>query len=142
VPLIAWQPGAVPAGGTTDHISAFWDFLPTACEWAGVAIPPGIDGISYAPTLRGAGVQAQHDYLYWEFYEQGGKQAVRQGLWKAVRLDVGADREGPVELYHLGRDPAEHRDVAKEFPDVAQRLARLMDEAHTPSEVVSFARSE
>lgn len=142
VPLIAWQPGVIAAGHTTTHISAFWDFLPTACELAGVAAPPGIDGISYAPTLRGIGDQSQHDYLYWEFYEQGGKQAVRQGLWKAIRLDVGANRAGPVELYHLGRDPGELRDVATEFPEAAERLARLMDEAHTPSEVVSFAPRE
>ena len=88
------------------------------------------DSVSLAPLLRGkAQEQAGHDYLYWEFYERGGAQAVRAGDWKAVRKPM---RTGAVELYDLSRDVGEARDLAGEHPDVAERMAGLMDEAHRP----------
>lgn len=65
---IARWPGRIEPGTSTDHPSAFWDFLPTACDLAGVEIPDGIDGISYLPTLPGRDDQRPHDYLYWEFH--------------------------------------------------------------------------
>lgn len=91
------------------------------------------------PTLTNAGTQQQHEYLYWEFYEQGGKQAVRAGNWKAIRLNVGKKPNGPLELYNLDKDIGEQNNLASEHPDVAQRMAAIMLEAHTPSEIVSFA---
>src|SRR5699024_4703119 len=77
VPMMAWWPGTVPAGTTSDHISAFQDIMPTVAELAGRQTPPNTDGISLVPTLTGQGTQQQHDYLYWEFPARGGKQAVR-----------------------------------------------------------------
>jgi arylsulfatase A-like enzyme len=132
-PLIAWWPTAISPGRTTEHISAFWDFLPTACELAGVEPPENLDGLSYAPTLLGQGKQPAHDYLYWEFYEQGGKQAVRQGQWKAVRLDFQKNPAGPLELYHLPSDVGETKNVAAEHPEIVARMEQLMREAHTDS---------
>ena len=82
VPLIARWPGRIKAGESTDHISAFWDLMPTACELAGIEAPKGIDGISYLPTLLGK-EQQKHDYLYWEFKRL---RAVRMGKWKAVQM--------------------------------------------------------
>jgi arylsulfatase A-like enzyme len=133
VPLLARWPGVVAAGRASDHVSAFWDLLPTVAELAGAEPPEGIDGISYAPTLRGSGEQPQHDYLYWEFHEQGGKQALRRGRWKAVRLGAVADPGAPLELYDLERDPGETEDVAARHPAVVRELAGLMSEAHAPS---------
>lgn len=129
VPLVAWRPGTVAPGSVTDHMCAFWDFAATACEVAGAPAPGG-DGISYLPTLTGRGEQPAHDYLYWEFHEQGGKQAVRQGRWKAVRRDVLSRADAAVELYDLSHDIAEQHDVAAEHPQVAARLRQLMRDAH------------
>ncbi|MHC4179622.1 MAG: arylsulfatase, partial [Planctomycetota bacterium] len=93
VPTIAWWPGVVPAGSASSEPLAFYDFLPTACELAGVKAPGDTDGSSFLPTLLGKpDQQSHHDYLYWKF---GKKEAVRIGRWKAVRL--APDR--PVELY-------------------------------------------
>ncbi|WP_197528641.1 arylsulfatase [Aeoliella mucimassa] len=50
VPTVAWWPGTIAPVSKSDHMSAFWDFLPTACELAGVDSPDDIDGISFAPT--------------------------------------------------------------------------------------------
>lgn len=131
VPMIAWWPGTIKAGSKTDHLSAFWDFPATALEIAGQPVPEDMDGISYLPTLLGkADQQIPHKYLYWEFYEQGGKQAVRYGKWKGVRLNVKENRHGPIELYNLADDIGESTDLADRHPDITGRIAELMEKAH------------
>jgi arylsulfatase A-like enzyme len=130
VPMIAWGPGRIPAGRTSDEVWALWDVLPTLAGLAGANPPARIDGISMVPSLTGRGTQRQHDPLYWEFYEQGTKQAVRMGRWKGVRQPM---LTGKLEVYDLQTDPGERHDVATRHPGVAARLARLLDEAHTPS---------
>lgn len=139
VPMLAWWPGTVEGGGSTDHISAFWDFAPTALELAGETVPAEMDGISYLPTLRGdAEEQRAHEYLYWEFHEMGGRQAVRWGDWKGVRLNVHRNREAPIQLFNLAVDPGEADNVARAHPEVVERIAAFMTEAHEPSEHFRF----
>ena len=135
VPLLAWWPGTIQAGSVTDHPSAFWDFLPTACELAGVAPPDGIDGLSYVPTLldRPEG-QKKHDYLYWRFR---GKVALRRGKWKGVRTG----RSRPLELYDLEKDVGEEHDLAGSHPDVVSRLEKLMAQAVGPPPVPALPGS-
>ena len=126
VPQIAWWPGRVEAGTTTDVPSYFGDYLRTFADLAGASAPDAIQSISLVPTLLGDTTQqATHDYLYWAFQ---GQQAVRQGRWKAVRDSIGG---GPTALYDLDADPGESTDVADAHPDVVERLTGLMDEAHT-----------
>lgn len=115
VPLIACWPGTIKAGGVTAHPSAFWDFLPTACELADVDPPTDIDGISYVPTLLGK-EQRQHDTLYWQYLK---KTALRQGRWKLVRTDPGK----PWELYDLSVDVGEQRNLAASHPELVRELA-------------------
>ena len=135
VPMIARWPGKIKAGSKTDHISAFWDFLPTCCELAGSDIPNGIDGISMVPTLLGwQRRQMKHEALYWEFHEQGKKQAVRMGDWKGVRLNVAKRPDGPIELYNLKDDIGEKNDVANRHPETVAKIEKLMKSARTPSE--------
>lgn len=129
VPAIIRWPGVVEPGTVSDHLWAFWDFLPTACDLAGSATPPGLDGISFAPILTGRGKQKVHEYLYWEFHEGGFKQAVRYGEWKAIRQ---APRQ-PLELYDVVRDPAEKMNVAKEELEVVARIEEFLKTARTES---------
>lgn len=89
VPMIATWDNMINKDSRTDHISAFWDFLPTISELVGVESPRNIDGISFLPTLSGnPSNQEKHEYLYWEFHELGGRQAVRKDNWKLVRYNV------------------------------------------------------
>jgi len=74
VPTIARWPGRIEAGSQCEHISAFWDVLPTFAELAGAPAPEGIDGISMVPALMGQS-QKQHEFLYWEFHEGRGRAA-------------------------------------------------------------------
>lgn len=139
VPFLASWPGVIPPGAETPHIAAFWDLLPTLADLAGVPVPAGLDGISYAPTLTGRGSQTAHSYLYWEFHEQGGRTALRAGPWKVVRQNVLAQPDGPVELFNLDDDPRETTNLADRFPERAAELDRLMRSARTDSPVFRFS---
>jgi arylsulfatase A len=141
VPMVAYWPSTITPG-KTDHISAFWDVMPTLASIAQQNIESPIDGISFRPTLLGEEGQQEHDYLYWEFVEQGGKQAVRKGNWKAVRLGVKENPHAPIELYDLIGDPAEQHNVAADFPDLVQEMAALMQEAHVPNPVFALFAEE
>ncbi|MBD3239310.1 MAG: sulfatase-like hydrolase/transferase, partial [Chitinivibrionales bacterium] len=82
VPFIARWKGRISPASVSNHVSAFWDLLPTIGEAAHVATPEHIDGISLLPELLGK-PQLEHDYLYWEFAKGGGRQAIRKGRYKA-----------------------------------------------------------
>lgn len=131
VPLIARWPGRIAAGRTTDHVSAFWDFMPTLADIAGADNPPALDGVSMAPTLFSQDGQQEHEQLYWEFHEgNSSKQAARLGKWKGVRLDP----QGPLELYDLAADIGETADVAADHPAVVADIESYLDAARTESE--------
>jgi arylsulfatase A-like enzyme len=135
VPMLARWPGKIKAGSKTNHISAFWDFLPTCCELVGIETPKGTDGISILPTLLGEPQkQKKHEFLYWEFHEQGKKQAVRIDDWKGVRLNVAKNPDGPIELYNLKADIGEQKDLTAERTEVAEKIKKYLETARTPSE--------
>lgn len=138
VPFIASWPGVIKAGQTSGFIGANWDILPTSAALAKTGFPGKSDGLSLIPTLTGKNHQQQHQYLYWEFHEQGGKQAIRQGNWKAIRLQVDSLPNGPVELYDLNNDPGETLNLAAKFPEKSRELNLLINKAHTPSRLFPF----
>jgi len=143
VPLIARWPGRIRPGSVTAHISAFWDFLPTCCELAGIDIPAGIDGISFLPTLFSRPErQVRHEYLYWEFKSKGGKQALRMGRFKGVRLNVRTDADAPLELYDLDSDIGETVDIAAGHPEIVAQITGFMQQAHTRSQYFPFLPHE
>jgi arylsulfatase len=142
VPLVARWPDKFPAGAESDHVSAFWDLLPTICELTDAKTPQGIDGISFAPTLLGhADRQRQHECLYWEFPAYGGQQALRMGDWKGIRQNM-LNKKNPdplkLELYNLESDPSETRNVADEHPNIVAVISQLMAENHIPSKLFPF----
>lgn len=129
VPAIVRWPEVVKAGTTSDHVWAFWDFLPTACELAGVEPPKGLDGISILPTLTGKGEQKRHEFLYWEFHEGGTAQAVRHGNLKAIRPAPGQ----PLELYDVVLDKGERQNIAASNPASVEKIEAYLKTARTES---------
>lgn len=138
VPLIVHWPEKINAG-TTDHVSAFWDFMPTFSELIDSRILQDTDGISFYPTLFSkTDKQQEHESLYWEFHEWGGKQALRKGRWKAVKLNINNSEKTITELYNLEEDISESRDLAGEYPEVVEELENIMSQSHAESNVFQF----
>ncbi|MCP5538009.1 MAG: arylsulfatase [Akkermansiaceae bacterium] len=127
VPLIVRWPGKVKAGSNSEHIGAFWDFMPTFAGLTGAKCPQ-TDGISILPELLGE-KQAAHDFLYWEFWGYGGWQVMRQGDWKAVQKDLHAGNTH-IELYNLATDPAEQHDVSAQHPQRVKEMKQKMMQQH------------
>ncbi|MBX3436531.1 MAG: sulfatase-like hydrolase/transferase [Planctomycetaceae bacterium] len=118
VPTIAWRPGHIPAGTTTDAVCGMLDILPTFVSLAGGSIPGDrtIDGGNIWPLLTGAAAaQSPHETFY--FFGGLKLRAVRNGPWK-LHLENG-------ELYNLDEDIAEAHDVSAAHPEVVARLRQL-----------------
>jgi len=125
-PFIVRWPGVIKPGIKSDHIAAFWDVLPTFSELTGNGQPAETDGISFLPSLLGKEQSGKHDYLYWEFFEQGGKQAILKDNWKAIRLNVRGDESKQIfELYNLVSDPEEKVNVADKHPELKSEFDKL-----------------
>ncbi len=138
VPTIAWWPGKIAAGSESDHLSAFWDVYPTFAEITSQPVIPQVDGISFLPTLLGDSGQEEHDYLYWEFHEKMGRQAIRKGDWKLVLYNVFNETQTTTELYNISSDPGEEENVAENHPELVEELLVSIKESRTESEVFVF----
>ncbi len=128
VPMIVSWPGHVQAGTATDFMCAFWDIFPTFCQILETGVADVVDGVSLLPLLTGQNGQKEHDYLYFEFQELGGRQAVRKGVWKLLHLDIRGEQPS-YELYNLAADPSELHNVIDAYPDVAHELKTIMQSA-------------
>jgi arylsulfatase A-like enzyme len=134
VPMLVRWPGKIAPGSESNFVGYFPDVLPTLGELAGAVdkVPANLDGLSFVPTLLGnEKSQRQHEYLYWEAAGSDmdiTQQAVRWGSWKAVRNRANQ----PFELYNLSQDLAEEHNVAKEHPDVLQKIDVICKAAHSP----------
>jgi arylsulfatase A-like enzyme len=138
-PFIARWPGTIEPGSSSDHVSAFWDMMPTFCEIAEAEVPANCDGLSFLPTLIGEpDDQEKHPYLYFEFYEQGGKQAILKDNWKGVKLEVRGGDPKPIELYNLADDPSETTDQSSEYPEIVAMFDSLMGISHKPLQGMSL----
>ena len=134
-PMIVVWPDKVKAGSTSNHISAFWDIMPTCAEIAGVQLKSETDGISFLPELLGQTAQKKHEYLYWEFSERGGRQAIRMGDWKAIVYDLQNNPKPKIQLYNLAEDEWENNDISSEHPEIVIKMTQLMKNARTESEL-------
>lgn len=131
VPMIARWPGKIPKEATSTHISYHGDFLATACDFAEIEIPNGLDGISMKPTLMGQNnSQKKHPYLYWEFYEGNGARAIRMNNWKGISKPFSQNQ---LEVYDLDKDAQEKNNLASVMPEITASLLKFMKEAHEDS---------
>jgi len=129
VPMIARWPRHISPGTVSNHPSGFYDFLPTACELAGIDPPDETDGISYLPTLLGKPDQPAHEYLYCASLEGATSVGVRYGNWKLVKYRQRRKKEDrPAEwrLYDLSRDISEQHNIADKHPDVVDTIFGLL----------------
>lgn len=128
VPFIASWPAVVKPGTVSDHVSAFWDILPTFCEAAGVNPPDSTDGISLLPELSGKN-QKKHEFLYWEFPASGGQLAVRIGDYKAMKKNLNSG-DSDFQLFDLKNDPGELEDIAAQHPEIILKVNEVIRKEH------------
>lgn len=134
-PFIFSWPRHIKEHRKTLHISAFWDFLPTVCDIVEAKVPEGVNGISYLPVLLGKEEkQPQHEYVYFEFYEGGGKQSILKEGWKLIRLNMSKPGKLVEELYYLPDDIGEEQNLIDNHRFKVEELRELMGKAHTESE--------
>lgn len=137
VPMIVQWPAKIKAGTESNHISAFYDVLPTLCAVAEVEVPNDIDGKSFLPTMLEIQGQDEHEFLYWEFPAYGGQQAVRMGKWKGIRRNIFKDKL-EIQLYNLDEDIQELNDVAEQYPEVVMQIRKIFENEHVPAELERF----
>lgn len=145
---IAWWPGKIPAGTSSDAITGMFDVLPTFAALAGAEIPKDrkIDGANIWPVLAGIpNTTPPHDTFY--YYRGLRLEAVRQGDWKLRLPDApqaarnpaaqgqaprqprgaGAAASSKPRLYNLKTDIGETTDVADANPQIVAKLQALID---------------
>jgi arylsulfatase A-like enzyme len=130
VPGIAWMPGKIAPGVTTQMASVL-DLYPTALALAGASPPKDtpLDGTDLRPLLFEQKSLPERPFFYYR-----GKQifACRLGEWKAHFQTQGgfgspkAEAHEPPLLFHLGLDPSEKRSVTADHPEVLARIQKAV----------------
>lgn len=139
-PTVVYWPSVITKPKVSSIPAAFWDWMPTLATVAHIPIPPFTDGISLLPTLSGKKKQQQHPFLYWEFHEDGGSQAVRMGKWKGTRVEAIKHPDNPIKLFDLSTDSGERNDVALKNPKVIKRMKHIMEHEHIESRHFPFLK--
>jgi arylsulfatase A-like enzyme len=128
-PTVMWWPGTI-APGVVDDMGATMDIYTTILRLAGAEVPADrvVDGVDLRPVLLGEGPSPRQTVFY---YRGTRIFAVRKGPYKAHFItQTGYQGDKPVEhdpplLYHLGHDPSEKYDIAKDHPET---IADIMKE--------------
>jgi len=136
VPTVAYWPGKIKPNSTSSHLSVFYDILPTICELIGIEPPQEIDGKSFLGTLFGKD-QEEPEFLFWDYPEYGGQQAVRMGKWKGIRQNISKGSL-EIELYDLESDPQEQNNIASQFPEIVAKIEEIMKREHQTPAVDKF----
>lgn len=134
VPMIVKWPQVVKSGTVSNQPIAFWDVLPTLAEVGTVKSTSKIDGVSFLPTLKGKKQSKKHLPFYWEFYEQGGKQAIISGDWKLIKFNVKNPDKAYFELYNIKDDLSEKKNLATTKSDMVKKLSKLMTKQYVLNE--------
>jgi arylsulfatase A-like enzyme len=121
VPFIARWPGKIKPGSVSDQTVCHNDLMATCADILGTKLPDnaGEDSVSILPALHGTAKEPLREATVHQSHQ--GDLAIRKGPWKLIFF-----RSGKRELYHLGNDLGETRDVAAGNPEVVAELAALM----------------
>lgn len=123
--IVNWPKGISDRGKLRHDPCHFVDVLPTLVDVAGgkpvAPSGPGLAGRSIAPAFTRDG-SVKRDFLY---FNHSNNRAIRAGNWKLNA--IGAS--GPWELYDLGKDRAEQKDLAGAQPDRVRELAAKWKQA-------------
>jgi len=138
VPFIARWPGKIAAHSVSDLPAVQYDLFPTLAELTGKEVA-GLDGVSFLPTLMGkSSKQKLHEFMYFEYPENGGQVAVRMGKWKGVRHNVRKNPVSPWELFNIDSDRNETTDVSAQYPEIVQAMKVIAKREHIHPHVMDW----
>jgi arylsulfatase A-like enzyme len=130
VPLIAAGPG-IHRGGSAATLAGHVDILPTVLDFAGVALPSRLDGISLRSAMHEPSKQLREE-LFGELHRgiktlDGvrwiGQKMIRTLRHKYIFYSRGFVRDAfEEELYLMESDPNELRNRAAEYPALCREL--------------------
>ncbi len=133
VPFLAWWPGMIAPGRVVQDLASELDIFATCLELARGQLPTDrpYDSDSLVPVLRGTGSGSRKEVFY---YYDNQVTAVRQGPWKLHQKtyewasgETKSQVQSPPLLFDLEKDPSEQINVAREYPDIVERLTKLID---------------
>jgi len=141
--IMRWPEG-IAGGQTSSQVVSALDFLPTFCDLAGANPPEDLelDGANLLPALENGSIEREKPLL-WAFYNSLNEHqvAMRDGKWKVLaRLDtpkthnlhagniesIKAAQLLDIEIYNMEYDIGEARNVAKSYPEIAERLTKKL----------------
>ena len=138
VPFIARWPGKIAAHSVSDLPAVQYDLFPTLAELTGKEVA-GLDGVSFLPTLMGkSSKQNPHEFMYFEYPENGGQVAIRMGKWKGVRHNVRKNPDSPWELFNIDSDRNETTDLSTQYPEIVQAIKGIAKREHIHPHVMDW----
>lgn len=143
VPLVARWPGRIKQGTTSDFIAANYDLPATLAEIAGTVFDNKSDGNSMLSVFLGENKSPKkRDLLFWDFPGYGGQIAVRMKNWKGIKRNLQKNPNAPLELYDLATDISENNNIAKQHPDIAEKIEEIMIRERTIPVIKRFQFGE
>lgn len=148
VPCIMQWKGTIPAGSICGNLASGIDLLTTFAEIADVPLPEHkVDGVSLVSLLKQV-PDANPRSTFYYYYRRNDLEAVTDGLFKLIFPHKHRTYEGflpgndgapgkvnefyPLNekwLIDLRRDPGERYNVIKLYPEIAERLEKVAEEA-------------
>jgi len=138
MPFLASWPGRIAPGSTTSAVCSQTDLLATLAELVHQPLPDdaGEDSFSLLPVLLGRTGEFRRPSLV--SMSSSGVLALQEGDWKLIPVlgsrgmseprTVEPVAGGPAgQLYHLGADPAETRNLWNDHPEVVARLSAQLE---------------
>ena len=140
VPFIVAGPGVMAGGQRVATLTSLLDLFPGLCDYAGMEVPEGLSGVSFAPLLNAQ--EVQREFVAAEWYSEWGctvspGRMIRSARFKYTSYLEGSggadDPTGGEELYdlqvdrgemvNLAADP-EYREVLLQHRDMLRRHIR------------------
>lgn len=131
--IIAW-PGQIPKGIVSDEIVSTLDLFPALANISSSKIPKGLilDGRDISAFLLAPETVKLPERPLYYYARNGDLEAIRLGKWKlhlkkSLGWDEKAEGNFQVSLYDLELDRAEKNNVAKQFPEIVEKLTKLSE---------------
>ncbi len=134
--LVRWPEGKLAHGGDIGELTQVQDLLPTLIDLCGLKNETEIafDGLSLAGLLKGTATQLPDRMLMVQYQSSGSPwdpALVMWDQWRLLKPKQGRRPQDPnatLELYHLGRDPGQTKDVATDHPQIVNAMKQRYEE--------------